>query len=79
MFILPIRLYQIFISPVIGGNRCCRFAPSCSNYAIEAIQELGVIKGLLLSAKRILRCNPWGRAGYDPVNLHIKNKSKIEN
>jgi hypothetical protein len=67
LFIFPIRLYQLFISPIIGGNRCCRFVPSCSNYAIEAIKELGIIKGGFYSFTRIMRCNPWGKSGYDPV------------
>lgn len=45
----------------------CRFVPTCSNYAIEALERFGTIKGLFLSFKRILRCNPWGGSGYDPV------------
>ncbi len=72
IFIFPIRLYQLFISPVIGGNRCCRFSPSCSNYAIEAIEELGVIKGIAAATLRIIRCNPWGGKGYDPVHKNSK-------
>lgn len=74
IFIFPIRLYQIFISPVIGGNRACRFTPTCSAYTIDAINEFGVVKGIFFGAKRILRCNPWGGHGYDPVdNLKKKN------
>lgn len=45
----------------------CRFTPTCSNYAIEALERFGCIKGLLLTIKRILRCTPWGGSGYDPV------------
>lgn len=45
----------------------CRFTPTCSNYAIEAIDRFGVVKGLFLTIKRILKCNPWGPSGYDPV------------
>lgn len=67
IFIFPIRLYQIFISPVIGGNRSCRFTPTCSAYTIDAIKEFGIIKGIFLGFYRILRCNPWGGHGYDPV------------
>jgi putative membrane protein insertion efficiency factor len=60
-----IRLYQILISPLIGGQ--CRFYPSCSNYAIEAIEKKGIIKGFFLSLWRILRCGPWSEGGNDPV------------
>ena len=61
----PIRFYQRFISPGLGRN--CRFTPTCSQYGIEAIQTHGCIKGLLLTAWRIARCNPLGRWGFDPV------------
>ena len=62
---VPIRLYQRYISPGLG--RRCRFAPTCSAYGIQAIQTHGCVKGLLLTAWRIARCNPLGRCGYDPV------------
>ena len=66
LFILPIRLYQITLSPFLGQN--CAHIPTCSNYAIQAINEWGVIKGFWLAAKRIIRCNPWwGTNGEDPV------------
>ena len=65
LFIVPIKIYQICISPLLGAS--CRFEPSCSNYVIDAIQEYGVIKGLLSSLKRIMRCHPMGDVGYDPV------------
>ena len=60
-----IRGYQLMISPVIGQR--CRFQPTCSNYALEAVEEHGVIKGSYLAIKRVLRCHPWGSGGYDPV------------
>lgn len=60
-----VRLYRLAISPWLGGN--CRFDPTCSSYAIEALQAHGVLKGSFLAAKRIARCNPWGGSGYDPV------------
>ena len=60
-----IRLYQKFISPLCHG--CCRYTPSCSEYMIEAIEVHGIIKGLYLGTKRILRCHPWGGCGEDPV------------
>ena len=65
VLILPIRFYQKFISPPTPPT--CRFTPSCSQYAIEAITKHGPVKGLWLAIKRILRCNPWGGSGYDPV------------
>ena len=66
-----IRGYQILISPVIhaigGPGSGCRFTPNCSAYGIEAVREHGVCMGLWLIVWRILRCNPWGGEGYDPV------------
>lgn len=62
---LPIRFYQRFISPLFPP--CCRFTPTCSQYALEAIRKHGPIKGLYLAIRRILRCYPWGGSGYDPV------------
>ena len=65
LLILPIRFYQKFISPLTPAT--CRFTPSCSHYAIQAIRKHGPFKGLALAVWRILRCNPWGGSGYDPV------------
>ena len=66
---LPLRLliwaYQWLISPLIPGH--CRFLPSCSHYAAEAIDRHGALAGTWLALKRIGRCHPWGAAGYDPV------------
>ncbi len=67
-------MYQIFISPAIGGHKCCRFQPTCSSYAIDAVEQLGVVKGLFFAGWRILRCNPWGGSGYDPVKKDPKEK-----
>lgn len=60
-----VRTYQWTIRPLIGAN--CRFHPSCSEYAIEALREHGALRGSGLAARRILRCNPWNEGGYDPV------------
>ena len=60
-----VRLYRLAISPWLGGN--CRFDPTCSNYAIEALQRHGIFRGSWLAARRIARCHPWGGSGYDPV------------
>jgi putative membrane protein insertion efficiency factor len=61
----PILVYQRVISP--GLPRRCRYEPTCSRYAVQAIGEYGILKGLVLAAWRLLRCNPWSRGGYDPV------------
>ena len=66
--ILPIRFYQKCISPLTPPS--CRFTPTCSQYAIEALRKHGPIKGLYLAIRRILRCHPWGGSGYDPVPWH---------
>jgi len=60
-----IRLYQKYISPL--KKPCCRFYPTCSQYALEAVQKYGVFKGSLLSVRRILKCHPFNPGGYDPV------------
>ena len=60
-----VRLYRKFISPILPDS--CRFTPSCSQYAIEAIDKFGAIRGTILATYRILRCNPFCRGGYDPV------------
>jgi putative membrane protein insertion efficiency factor len=60
-----IRLYQLTLSPWLG--RQCRYEPTCSHYAAEALKRHGVRRGVWLAAKRLARCHPWGRSGYDPV------------
>ena len=65
LMLLPIRFYQIAISPLLGPS--CRFTPTCSEYARQALIKHGPVKGLYLAVWRILRCNPWGGSGYDPV------------
>jgi len=60
-----IRLYQMTVSPLLG--RACRFYPSCSAYTAEAVTKYGVIKGLALGGKRLLRCHPFHQGGIDPV------------
>lgn len=64
--VLLIKFYQICISPLKGGPTC-RFTPTCSQYALEALRKYGLFKGGWLALKRILRCHPWGGSGYDPV------------
>lgn len=65
LMIGPIRFYQMCISPMLP--RACRYVPTCSQYAIEAIRIHGPLKGLSLASRRICRCNPWGGSGIDPV------------
>jgi uncharacterized protein len=63
--IAPIRLYQLLLSPLFAGS--CKYHPSCSQYAIDAIRRHGVLRGAVLAAWRLLRCNPWSHGGHDPV------------
>ena len=65
LLIKLVRGYQFFLSPWVGSQ--CRFTPTCSSYAIEALQKHGALKGTWMTTKRILRCNPWARGGHDPV------------
>ena len=65
IFIAVVKFYQIFISPL--KPPCCRFIPTCSTYAIEALQKYGWRRGTILTLRRILRCNPFCKGGYDPV------------
>jgi putative membrane protein insertion efficiency factor len=64
MLILMTRLYQLFVSPLLGQH--CRFEPSCSAYFMEAVRKYGAIRGAARGIGRILRCHPWSRGGYDP-------------
>ena len=79
MALAGIRVYQIFFGPVFGG--ACRFEPSCSAYAYEAIQRFGAARGTWLGMKRLLRCRPFSPGGYDPVPkksefTHAEEKSQ---
>lgn len=65
-FIAPIRLYQKAISP--GLPRRCKYEPTCSAYAAQAVQEFGILRGLVLAAWRLVRCNPFSHGGFDPVS-----------
>tara|TARA_Y100001970_G_scaffold41277_1_gene50901 strand:- start:17201 stop:17458 length:258 start_codon:yes stop_codon:yes gene_type:complete len=64
-FLLLIRIYQSLISPILGPS--CRFTPTCSQYAKEALKKHGLFKGLYLTLKRLSSCHPWGKSGHDPV------------
>ncbi len=64
-FVFLIKIYQFLISPIIGKN--CRFNPTCSNYALEALKKHGLVLGMYYSIIRISKCHPWGGSGNDPV------------
>ena len=65
VFIFLIRIYQKILSPILPSS--CRYTPTCSQYAVEALQKHGIFKGSWLAIKRIVSCNPWGGHGHDPV------------
>lgn len=65
LFLLPVRIYQYMISPLFPA--ACRYTPTCSQYAVEAIQKHGPVKGWWLALRRFSRCHPWGGHGHDPV------------
>lgn len=75
LLILPIRGYRVFLSPWLGHS--CRFQPTCSAYAIEALEIHGPLRGLWLTVRRLARCNPWGGSGYDPVPPVSVRKTRI--
>jgi len=72
LLILPIKFYQIVISPFMANN--CRYYPTCSHYSIEAIESFGFFRGSWLAIKRIFSCHPWHEGGYDPVPTHNEKK-----
>ena len=74
IFAFFIKVYKLIISPLIPHT--CRFYPTCSTYALVALKRFGVIRGSYLSIKRILRCSPGQKGGYDPVPQNIKGDSK---
>lgn len=65
LVIAPIRAYQRLFSPLLGQR--CKYYPSCSEYAAQAVQRFGILRGLILAGWRLLRCNPWSHGGFDPV------------
>jgi len=71
LLILPIRGYKLLLSPWVGHS--CRFQPTCSTYAIDALERHGPIRGLWLTIVRLVRCNPWGGSGFDPVPPKVRS------
>ena len=74
--IFLVRLYQSAISPLLGGGKC-RFYPTCSEYAAEAVNKHGLFFGVRLSLRRLLRCGPWSAGGYDPVPEELEPEGCI--
>ena len=64
--VAPIRAYQRVVSPALGNR--CKYYPSCSEYAVQAVNRFGILRGLVLAGWRLLRCNPWSHGGFDPVD-----------
>jgi putative membrane protein insertion efficiency factor len=62
----PIRAYQRFVSPALPAR--CKYEPTCSRYATQAVEEFGILRGLVLAGWRLIRCNPWSHGGFDPVS-----------
>ena len=72
---IPIKAYRLILSPLLGTN--CRFEPSCSSSALEALEKHGPLYGCWLTTRRIIKCNPWGGHGFDPVPT-VKNKDILK-
>jgi len=70
--VLVVRAYQLLLGPFTGG--ACRFEPSCSHYAIQAIEEHGILRGLALALRRVARCHPFARPGVDPVPPRVSER-----
>jgi uncharacterized protein len=66
LLLLPVRAYRRFVSPAIPAR--CKYYPTCSTYAVEAMRELGPVRGSIVATWRLARCNPWSNGGYDPVS-----------
>ena len=79
LVVAPIRVYQRVLSPAFGQR--CRYYPSCSEYAVQAITEFGILRGLVLAGWRLLRCNPWSPGGFDPVEQQrlFKRRTPLAN
>ncbi|HEX4869321.1 MAG TPA: membrane protein insertion efficiency factor YidD [Moraxellaceae bacterium] len=75
LLILPIRFYQVAISPLMAPH--CRFHPTCSAYAVEALQRFGAVRGSYLALHRLMRCHPWTAGGFDPVPTEFSLRAPV--
>ncbi len=75
VLVFVIRVYQRLVSPMFGNR--CKYHPSCSEYAAQAITRFGILRGLVLAAWRLLRCNPWSHGGFDPVEAQRLFKPRV--
>ena len=69
IIIVAIKVYRYLVSPLLGNS--CRYFPTCSEYSIEALKTFGFFKGLYLTFKRIIKCHPWGKGGFDPIKKEM--------
>ena len=76
VILAPVRLYRRFVTPALPAR--CRYYPTCSAYAIEAVRELGPLRGLVVASWRLARCNPWSNGGYDPLSARRLFRPKRE-
>jgi putative membrane protein insertion efficiency factor len=74
LVLAPLKLYRRFISPALPPR--CKYHPSCSAYAVQAIERFGILRGLVLAGWRVLRCNPWSHGGYDPPEAQTLFKDR---
>ena len=74
LVLLPVHLYQRLVSPFLPAR--CRYHPSCSAYAVQAVETYGILRGGILAAWRLMRCNPWSHGGYDPVGAQTLFESR---
>ena len=76
VLLLPVRLYRRFVSPALPAR--CKYHPTCSAYAVEAVRELGPVRGGIVAGWRLARCNPWSNGGYDPVSARRLFRDRSE-
>jgi uncharacterized protein len=75
LVVLPLRAYQRLLSPLFGAR--CKYYPSCSEYAAQAVEGFGILRGLILAGWRLLRCNPWSHGGFDPIEAQRLFKRRM--
>jgi putative membrane protein insertion efficiency factor len=75
LIVLPLRAYQRLLSPLFGAR--CKYYPSCSEYAAQAVEGFGILRGLVLAGWRLLRCNPWSHGGFDPIEAQRLFKRRM--